>query len=73
MDYVVQHNAGILPIEVKAGGSGWMQSIRMFMEDRNIGRGIRTSLENFGVIDDIDIVPLYALASHLAPVELLET
>ena len=52
-------------IEVKAGGTGRMQSMRMFMKERNIGRGIRTSLENFGTIDGIDIVPLYALASHL--------
>ena len=65
VDYVIQHNAEILPVEVKAGGSGRMQSMRMFMTERNIGRGIRTSLENFGTIDGIDIVPLYALASHL--------
>ena len=65
VDYVIQHNAKILPVEVKAGGTGRMQSMRMFMKERNIGRGIRTSLENFGTIDGIDIVPLYALASHL--------
>lgn len=65
VDYVIQHNAEVLPIEVKAGGSGRMQSMRMFMKDRGIKKGIRTSLENFGSIDNIDIVPLYALASHL--------
>ena len=66
VDYVIQHDKAILPIEVKAGGSGRMQSMRMFMADREIKRGIRTSLENFGAIDSIDIVPLYALAGHLA-------
>ncbi len=67
VDYVVQHNAEILPIEVKAGGSGRMQSMRMFMKERNTKRGIRTSLENFGSIQGMDIIPLYALASHLMP------
>lgn len=65
VDYVVQHSAEILPIEVKAGGSGRMQSMRMFMKERDIKRGIRTSLENFGSIQGIEIIPLYALASHL--------
>jgi len=66
VDYVIQHDSEMLPIEVKAGGSGSMQSMHIFMRDRDIKNGIRTSLENFGTIDHIDIVPLYALATHLS-------
>jgi predicted AAA+ superfamily ATPase len=65
VDYIIQHDANILPIEVKSGGSGSMQSMRMFMKDRNIISAIRTSLENFGAIDNIDIVPLYAIAAYV--------
>lgn len=65
VDYVIQHGADVLPIEVKSGGSGSMQSMHMFVKERNIKTAIRTSLENFGAIGNIDIVPLYALACHL--------
>jgi hypothetical protein len=40
-----------------------MQSMRLFMEAKHIGRGIRTSLENFGEIADISIYPLYAIGA----------
>ncbi|NKB23286.1 MAG: DUF4143 domain-containing protein [Kiritimatiellae bacterium] len=65
VDYIIQHGAEVLPIEVKSGGSGSMQSIRLFMKERKIKKGIRTSLENFGEVDNIDIVPLYALGNHI--------
>ena len=55
----------MLPIEVKSGGSGSMQSLHMFMKERKLKSGTRTSLENFGTINGIEIVPLYALADHL--------
>lgn len=66
VDYVIQRDDEILPIEVKAGGRGRMQSLRLFMDERDVRRGIRTSLENFSAIDDIEIVPLYALAHAAA-------
>lgn len=66
VDYVCAHGDVLVPIEVKAGGSGSMQSIRLFMRERNLGRGIRTSLENFGALRDLDIIPLYAVGSHFS-------
>ena len=70
VDYIITHNMKLLPIEVKAGTSGKMKSLRLFMQKKGIKRAIRTSLENFGVItlskgdadSRIEIVPLYALA-----------
>ena len=70
VDYVIQHGESILPIEVKAGTKGQMQSIRIFMEERNIDKGVRLSLENFDSLGDIDILPLYAarlLQPHPTP------
>lgn len=63
VDFLVQKGSGIIPIEVKAGTQGSMQSLRLFMKEKHIERGIRTSLENFGQYDDIDIYPLYALGN----------
>jgi len=47
--------------------SGGMKSLYYFMEQRNLSRGIRCSLENFGQTqrerESIDIVPLYAISN----------
>jgi len=65
VDYVVQHSDRVLPIEVKAGTRGGMQSMRLFLKDRELKNGVRTSMENFGRLDDIDIVPIYAIGTFL--------
>jgi predicted AAA+ superfamily ATPase len=64
VDYVIQTGDSLLPIEVKSGTKGQMQSIRIFMKERGLSKGIRVSLENFGTLGDIDILPLYAI-KHL--------
>ena len=55
----------VLPLEVKAGTSGKMKSLRYFMEKKKISLAIRSSLENFSHLEDdgIDIIPLYALSN----------
>lgn len=60
IDYLIENGTNILPIEVKAGTRGAMQSLYRFIEEKNVEKGIRTSLENFGKIDRIDIYPIYA-------------
>lgn len=42
-----------------------MQSIRLFMKERRLSKGVRTSLENFGLLQELDIVPLYAISHYL--------
>jgi len=51
----------IVPIEVKSGKQGKMQSMHLFMKEKNSKIGIRTSLENFSGYDKINVVPLYAI------------
>lgn len=63
VDYVVQLGTHILPIEVKSGSKGSMQSMRLFMEAKGSGKGIRTSLENFSSYDNILVYPLYAIGN----------
>jgi uncharacterized protein len=61
VDYVVQIADKIRPIEVKSGTKGSMQSMRLFLQQKGLDYGIRTSLENFSSYDDIRVYPLYAI------------
>lgn len=63
LDYVIQIQEAIVPIEVKAGTKGSMQSMYLFMQEKNIQKGIRISMENFSKVDQVYIIPLYA--THL--------
>ena len=65
IDYVIQQGEQILPIEVKSGKQGAMQSLRLFMAEKNIGKGVRTSLENFAHYENIDVFPMYAISNLL--------
>jgi predicted AAA+ superfamily ATPase len=62
VDFVVQRGEQIVPIEVKAGTQGAMQSLRLFMREKSITKGIRTSLENFAQYENIEVFPMYAIA-----------
>ena len=63
VDYVIQKGADIIPVEVKAGTRGAMQSLHLFMEEKSSKKGIRTSLENFGKMGNIEVYPMYAVAN----------
>jgi predicted AAA+ superfamily ATPase len=60
VDYLVETGAAIIPVEVKAGTSGAMQSLHRFIQEKHAGKGVRTSFENFGRTGKIDICPIYA-------------
>jgi predicted AAA+ superfamily ATPase len=61
VDFIVQFGQNIIPIEVKSGAKGAMQSMRLFLESKCSPFGIRASLENFGELQKIKIVPLYGI------------
>ena len=61
VDYVIVRNGKITPIEVKAGVRGSMQSMYYFMSKKKCEYGIRTCLENFGTLEKVQIIPLYAI------------
>ena len=63
VDYLIQHGSSIVPIEVKSGTQGGMKSLKVFMKEKNIQYGIRTSLENFAQKDHFDVYPLYAISN----------
>lgn len=74
VEYVIAKNARCIPIEVKAGTSGKMKSLRLFLNKKGLTVGIRSSLENFDILElsdtdgggqlqrrTIAILPLYAV------------
>ncbi|MCX6270446.1 MAG: AAA family ATPase [Bacteroidetes bacterium] len=61
IDYLVQLKQEILPVEVKAGTSGSMQSLFLFLNEKKRPLGIRFSLENYSSYDRIKVFPLYAV------------
>ncbi|MDR2382621.1 MAG: AAA family ATPase [Prevotellaceae bacterium] len=63
IDFVVQQDEKIIPIEVKSGTSGKMQSMFLFLEEKKLPFGVRTSLENFATYDKIKVIPLYAIGN----------
>jgi len=61
VDYVIQQNEQVVPVEVKAGSTGRMRSMHMFLDERGLDRGVRVSLENFSRFGKIETCPLYAM------------
>lgn len=73
VDFVITHAMRILPIEIKSGVTGKMKSLRLFIDRKNLTEGVRSSLENFGILSyesesgkqiRISIIPIYAIG-HL--------
>ena len=65
VDYIIQRNEEIIPVEVKASKKGSMQSLRLFLSEKHRPYGLRTSLENFCKYEDIRVYPLYAIGNVL--------
>jgi predicted AAA+ superfamily ATPase len=65
VDYVIQKGTEIIPIEVKSGTKGQMQSLHLFLAERSLPLGIRVSTENFTEYDKIMTIPLYAVSRIL--------
>lgn len=61
IDYVINVDADIIPIEVKAGVTGRMKSLKMFMESKKSLLGIRISEEPFSQNGNILNVPFYLI------------
>lgn len=79
VDYIVARDLKVLPVECKAGVSGKMKSLRLFMRQKHLTDAVRCSLENFSLLENhdkqdsdalrsIQIIPLYAISTFFAPV-----
>lgn len=65
VDYVIPFSQSVLPVEVKSGTKGSMQSLFLFLKEKNLNRGLRISNENFSTFGIIEVYPLYAVGKIL--------
>jgi predicted AAA+ superfamily ATPase len=63
VDFVVQHEGEVTPIEVKAGENLKAKSFKMFCEKYRPERAIRTSLSGYQEEDWMTNVPLYGIGA----------
>ena len=45
IDYLIQHEASVIPIEVKSGAAGRLKSLHQFMSERNFKKAVRINSE----------------------------
>jgi predicted AAA+ superfamily ATPase len=60
IDFVLDTEAGIIPVEVKASGNVRAKSLGVYVEKYKPACAIRISARNFGFANGIKSVPLYA-------------
>lgn len=65
VDYLIQSNENVIPIEVKSGKGNTLQSMNTFMREHDTPFGIRFSTHNYSVYNNIHSYPLYAIAKAL--------
>jgi len=63
IDYLLQLNENIIPVEVKSSKKGSMKSLFVFLNEKKRDYGIRFSMENFSTYNNIRIYPLYAVSN----------
>jgi predicted AAA+ superfamily ATPase len=60
VDFVLDLNDGIIPVEVKAAENVRSKSLNVYIEKYKPAYAIRSSARNFGFANHIKSVPLYA-------------
>lgn len=60
IDFIINNQDGIIPIEVKASNNTMSKSLKVYMEKYNPKYAIRLSTKNFGFSNNIKSIPLYA-------------
>lgn len=66
VDYVVDIQGSIIPIEVKSGKGSTLKSMHKFLEEHPKSPfGIRYSTQNYSILDNIHSYPLYAVAQQI--------
>ena len=60
IDFVIQRDGKLIPIEVKSADNPKAKSLKVYMETYKPAYAIKLSTKNFGFADKKKIVPLYA-------------
>ena len=61
IDFIIQRDTHIIPIEVKAADNPRAKSLKLYMDTYKPAYAIKLSTKNFGFEDNKKIVPLYAV------------
>ncbi len=64
IDFVIQENGKIIPVEVKSGENLRAKSFRLFCEKHKPVKAIRTSLANYKEEEWLTNIPLYAIGKE---------
>jgi predicted AAA+ superfamily ATPase len=62
VDFLIQRDHDVVPVEVKAGRNPKSQSLRVYREKYNPGLSVRSSLAPYARTEHLVDLPLYALA-----------
>ena len=65
VDYMIEKNAKIIPVEIKSGTSGRMKSLQMFIEKYNTETALKISQAPYKKVNPIIFLPFYAIESFL--------
>ena len=60
MDFVIQREGKIVPVEVKSADNSKVKSLSIFTRKFKPEYAIKTSVNNFGFANGIKTIPLYA-------------
>ena len=64
LDYLIEFHGKIIPLEVKAGISGRLKSMTMFMEKYNSKIGLKVSQAPYSVKNNITSLPFYGIGAY---------
>ncbi len=65
IDYLIEKNEKIIPIEIKSGSSGRMRSMQLFLETYKTDKGIKISQAQYKNDANIISLPFYGIESFL--------
>lgn len=66
VDFIFVKNEKIIPVEVKAGTTGTLRSLQLFLQEHpNSPYGLRISEKNFSQDNKIESIPLYGIETWL--------
>lgn len=61
IDFLIQNEDGVIPVEVKSSDNTQSKSLKTYVDNFNPKYSIRVSSKNFGFVNNIKTVPLYAV------------
>lgn len=65
VDFVLQHNGQVIPVEVKAEENLQAKSLKSFVSANGLGFGVRTSMSDHRAEEKLLNLPLYAVSTML--------